>query len=321
MTRKLLIDTDTASDDAVALIMALQSRDVEVLAITTVAGNVAVEQATRNALYVVELCGSDVPVYMGAGKPLLREYVNAEWFHGKDGLGEHNYPAARRPAGPLHAVDAIIQTINENPGIVVVTLGPLTNLALAISRYPALVQNVSRFVIMGGNPCCEGNVTPAAEYNIYVDPEAARIVMRSGLPIELVGWHLCRGDAVLNPQDIEHVLNLGTPLAKFAVECNSIAMEALRVQTGEFGICLPDPVAMSIALDPGVCNSASEHLVDVEAGSELTRGMTLVDRLDVGGDERNRDVWRGVKRVKVCWTIDVPQWKRALIDALSSRGL
>ena len=98
MQRKLLIDTDTASDDAVALIMALQARDVEVLAITTVAGNVAVEQATRNALYVVELCGSDVPVYMGAGKPLLREYVNAEWFHGRDGLGEHNYPAARRPS-------------------------------------------------------------------------------------------------------------------------------------------------------------------------------------------------------------------------------
>ncbi len=299
--------------------MALQARDVEVLAITTVAGNVAVEQATRNALYVVELCGSDVPVYMGAGKPLLREYVNAEWFHGRDGLGEHNYPAARRPAEPLHAVDAIIRTVDANPGLIVVTLGPLTNMALAIARHPSLVQNVSRFVIMGGNPCCEGNVTPAAEYNIYVDPEAARIVLRSGLPIELVGWHLCRGDAVLNPRDIEQVLGLGTPLAKFAVECNSIAMEALRVQTGEIGICLPDPVAMSIALDPGVSNSASEHLVDVEIDSELTRGMTLVDRLDVGGDVRNRDVWRNVKKMKVCWTIDVSQWKRALIDALSSR--
>ncbi len=160
MARKLLIDTDTASDDAVALIMALQARDVEVLAITTVAGNVAVEQATRNALYVVELCGSDVPVYRGAARPLLREYVNAEWFHGKDGLGEHNYPAARRSAESLHAVDAIIQTIDENPGIMVVTLGPLTNLALALARHPGLVQNVSRFVIMGGNPCCEGNVTP-----------------------------------------------------------------------------------------------------------------------------------------------------------------
>ncbi len=299
--------------------MALQARDVEVLAITTVAGNVAVEQATRNALYVVELCGSDVPVYMGAGKPLLREYVNAEWFHGRDGLGEHNYPAARRPAEPLHAVDAIIRTVDANRGLIVVTLGPLTNMALAIARHPSLVQNVSRFVIMGGNPCCEGNVTPAAEYNIYVDPEAARIVLRSGLPIELVGWHLCRGDAVLNPRDIEQVLGLGTPLAKFAVECNSIAMEALRVQTGEIGICLPDPVAMSIALDPGVSNSASEHLVDVEIDSELTRGMTLVDRLDVGGDVRNRDVWRNVKKMKVCWTIDVSQWKRALIDALSSR--
>ncbi len=319
MPRKLLIDTDTASDDAVALIMALQSPDVDVLAITTVAGNVAVEQATRNALYVAQLCGSNVPIYMGSARPLLREYVNAEWFHGRDGLGDHNYPAPRRSAEPVHAVDAIIQTIDANPGIVVVTLGPLTNLALAIARNPALVQNVSRFIIMGGNPCCEGNVTPAAEYNIFVDPEAARIVMRSGLPIELVGWHLCRGEAVLGPEDIQHVLSLGTPLARFAIECNSTAMEALRIQTGEIGICLPDPVAMSIALDPGVCNSASDHLVDVEVASELTRGMTVVDRLNVGLDARNRDLWRNVKSVKVCWTIDIPKWKRLLNDALSSR--
>ena len=132
---------------------------------------------------------------------------------------------------------------------------------------------------MGGNPCCEGNVTPAAEYNIWVDPEAARVVLRSGLPIELVGWHLCRGEAVLNPRDIEHTLSLGTPLAQFAVECNSRAMEAYRIQTGEAGISLPDPMAMCVALDPTVCTSVSAHYVDVEVCSELTRGMTVVDRL------------------------------------------
>src|SRR5205807_128381 len=129
MPRTFLIDTDTASDDAVALIMALRAPDVRVAAVTTVAGNVSVEQSTRNALYTAELCEANVPVYTGADKPLLRTYQNATWFHGKDGLGDHNYPAPRQSAGKLHAVDAIIETIEANPGIVLVTLAPLTNLA------------------------------------------------------------------------------------------------------------------------------------------------------------------------------------------------
>src|SRR4029077_10229707 len=172
--RAFLIDTDTASDDAVALIMALRAPDVRVVAITTVAGNVPVPQSTRNALYTVELCGANVPVYTGADKPLLRTYENATWFHGRDGLGDHDYPAPKRSAEKLHAADAIIETIEANPGLVVVTLGPLTNLALALSKTHGIATKVSRCVVMGGAPCCEGNVTPAAEYNIWVDPEAAR---------------------------------------------------------------------------------------------------------------------------------------------------
>jgi purine nucleosidase len=259
MMRTFLIDTDTASDDAVALIMALQAPDVRVAAITVVAGNVNVQQATRNALYTAELCGSSAPVFSGAEKPLLRPYTNATWFHGRDGLGDHNYPAPKRAAEKLHAVDAIIETVEANPGLVIVTLGPLTNVALAVSKKPEIAAKVSRCVIMGGNPCCEGNVTPAAEYNIWVDPEAARIVMRSGLPVELIGWHLCRGKAVLGEKDIAHVEGLKTALGHFAVECNSHARVALKVQTGEDGICLPDPVAMCLALDPSVGTDWSEH--------------------------------------------------------------
>src|ERR1035437_6224681 len=130
VVRTFLIDTDTASDDAVALIMALRAPDVRVAAITVVAGNVEVQQATRNALYAVELCGANVPVYSGAEKPLLRTYENATWFHGRDGLGDHHYPAPRKSAAGLHAVEAIIETIEANPGLVLVTLGPLTNVAL-----------------------------------------------------------------------------------------------------------------------------------------------------------------------------------------------
>ncbi len=319
VTRTFLIDTDTASDDAVALIMALRAPDVRVAAITVVAGNVDVQQATRNALYTVELCGLDVPVYAGSTKPLLRTYENATWFHGCDGLGDHNYPAPRQSAQKLHAVDAIIETIEANPGLVLVTLGPLTNVALAVSKRPAIATKVGRCVVMGGAPCCEGNVTPAAEYNIWVDPEAACIVMRSGLRVELIGWQLCRGDAVLHEPDIRHVEAFNTMLAHFAIECNSHARTAYKIQTNEDGICLPDPVAMCLALDPTVGTEWSDQYVDVETESELTRGMTVVDRLNVAGDERNRAVWTHAlcgPKAKVCWSIDHRRWKEALYKAL-----
>ncbi len=319
VARTFLIDTDTASDDAVALIMALRAQDVRVAAITVVAGNVNVQQATRNALYTVELCAADVPVYSGAEKPLLRTYQDATWFHGRDGLGDHNYPAPRQSAERLHAVDAIIETIEAHPGLVLVTLGPLTNIARALSQSPRIAEKVSRCVVMGGAPCCEGNVTPAAEYNIWVDPEAARIVMRSGLPVELIGWQLSRGDAVLRESDIAQVEGFNTKLARFAIECNSHAREAYKTQTGEDGICLPDPVAMCLALDRTVGTDWSEHYVDVETQSELTRGMTVVDRLNVAEDERNRAVWapafKGGK-AKVCWSIDNRRWKDSLDAAL-----
>ena len=320
MPRTFLIDTDTASDDAVALIMALRAPGVRVAAITTVAGNVEVQQSTRNALYTVELCGAEVPVYSGAEKPLLRRYENATWFHGRDGLGDHNYPPPRQAPKKLHAADAIIDTIEANPGLVIVTLAPLTNIALALAKRPSIAAKVGRCVIMGGAPCCEGNVTPAAEYNIWVDPEAARMVMLSGLPVELVGWQTSRGESVVNEQDIARIQAFNNPLAHFAIECNSHARKAYKVQTGEDGISLPDPVAMSVALDPSIGTQWSSHYVDVETQSELTRGMTVVDRLNVASDERNQPVWKDLlvksPNAKVCWTVNAPRWKESLFAAL-----
>ena len=323
MTRRpILIDTDTASDDAVALIMALRSPAVDVRAITVVAGNCSVEQATSNALYTAELCGSDsdVPIYTGAARPLHRDLETADWFHGQDGLGDHGYRPSTRTASPAHAVDAIIETVHANPGIEIITLGPLTNVALALARDPTLAHSISRCVVMGGAPCCEGNVTPAAEFNIWVDPEAARAVFLSGLPIELIGWHLCRHAAVLNPQDIEQIHALRTPLAEFAIRCNSTAAVAYHTQTGEHGISLPDPVAMSILLDPALKRDTSRHYVAIECASDLTRGMTVVDRLNRATDARNAAIWcetlRTSQPVEVCWTLDVPGWKSALLTAL-----
>lgn len=320
MPRTILIDTDTASDDAVALVMALRSPLVEVAAITVVAGNIGVEQATRNALVAAELCGSDVPVYMGAAKPLQRELHSATWFHGMDGLGDHGFAPVKRVAEKGHAVDAIVATAKAYPGLEIITLGPLTNLAMALEREPRLPHLISRCVVMGGAACCEGNVTPAAEFNIWVDPEAARRVFMSGLRIEMVGWELSRYGAAVHDEEIEQILAMNTAFSDFTVQCNSRAREAYFEQTGERGISLPDPIAMAILLQPELCTRSTEHYVEIETTSELTRGMTVVDRLDVSGDQRNAALWRETrerqKPVKICWELDVPGWKQMLQRSL-----
>ena len=169
---------------------------------------------------------------------------------------------------------------------------------------------------MGGAACTVGNVTPAAEYNVWVDPDAARLVFRSGLPIEMVGWELCRGPATLSEEEMAAVRGLGTECARFAMDCNTSALAAARLQSNEPGLPLPDPVAMAVAIDPAICTRKTKHYVDVEVESDLTRGMTVVDQLDVADDERNADLWAPVietgRAVEVCWEIDVPAWKELL---------
>ncbi len=321
MARTFIIDTDTGSDDAVALIMALKWPDVEVKAITTVSGNVGLEQATSNALYTAELCGSSAPVYKGASTPLTRRHEDAQWFHGQDGLGDQGYPPPTRKPESQHGVDAIIETAKAYPGSVLVTLGPLTNVALAVSRAPEIIPLISRCVVMGGAANCVGNVTPAAEYNIWVDPEAAHIVFSSGLPIEMVGWELCRGDANLRHNDIETIRGFNTTLGHFAIDCNSVAMQANYKQSAEIGIALPDPVTMAVALDPTVVSRGSKHYVAIEHKSDLTRGMTVVDELGVTGEPLNDHSWGDLRKrepnATVVWSIDIPRWKQMLFQCLS----
>lgn len=320
--RDLLIDTDTASDDAVALIMALRCEDVAVRAITVVAGNVSLEQGSRNARYVVELCGADVPVHEGAARPLLREPHTAHWFHGRDGLSDRNYPAPKQGPASRDAALAMVAAARDHEGLTVVTLGPLTNLALALRADPSLAQRVHRCVVMGGAANVVGNVTPAAEYNIWCDPEAAREVLRSGMNVELVGWEHCRGPALFDAHDIAAVRALDTPLAHFAIDCNETARKANLALFSEDGIGLPDPVAMAIALDPSITKRSSKHAVEIECAGELTRGMTVVDQLDVirrGLAEQSG--WPAssagaAPNVSVCWEIDVPRFKRAVLSAL-----
>ena len=317
--RNFLIDTDVASDDAVALIMALRHPDITVRAITTVAGNVPLPQATQNALLVTELCNQpNVPVFAGAHQPLLRPASDATWFHGIDGLGDQNFrPKNRTAPNPDHAIDALLQLSAQHAKSTLVTLGPLTNIAAALLRDPTFAQRIERCIIMGGNPCCVGNVTPAAEYNIWCDPEAAEIVLRSGMNCELVGWHLCRADAALNAKEIAHIQSLNTPLAHFAIDCNRTAAEAYRAQTGEPGISLPDPTAMAIALDPSLVTHATSHRVKVETASDLTRGQTIVDQLNIADDPRNAAVWSTTNTLtRTIWNMNIPAFKQLLLHSL-----
>jgi purine nucleosidase len=306
--RKFWIDTDTASDDAVAILMGLRWPDVEVVGISTVSGNVPVEMCSRNARYTVELCGKDVPVYDGMARPLLREPRYAYFFHGPDGMGGMNYPEPKRPAEPIHAVDAFIDAVRKAPGeITLVTLGPLTNIAAALAVAPDVPQKIPMSYAMAGAAAVLGNITPAAEFNVWVDPEAAQMVFHSGLPMMMVGWELCRGRANLDEADRKFVRSFGTPYADFAIDCNASAIQTNKSWLHDPGLALPDPVTMAIALDPAVCTRKGKHTVEVETQSELTRGMTVVDELGV---------WNRPPNLEVCWQIDIDRWKETLYRTL-----
>jgi purine nucleosidase len=306
--RRFWIDTDTASDDAVAILMALRWPDIHVEGISVVSGNVPVEMGTLNAGYTVELCGKDTPVYVGLPRPLTREPSYAYFFHGPDGMGGMNYPAPSRPPAPTHGVQAFIEAIRAAPGeIDLITLGPLSNIAAALRIAPDIAGKIPMCYVMGGAAACLGNFTPAAEYNIWVDPEAARVVFHAGIPLLMVGWEHCRGEANLDDEDIAFLRGLNTPYADFTIDCNASAIKANREWLGDPGLPLPDPVTMAIALDPAVCTRRSMHYVDVETQSEVTRGMTVVDELGVWNKEPN---------IEVCWEVDPALWKETLIKTL-----
>jgi len=288
--RHFLIDTDTASDDAVALVMALNYPDVQVEAITVVAGNVPLKLGVQNALYTVEQCQSGVPVYAGLAKPLLRPLQTAQFIHGQDGMGEIGLPLHGRVPAPGHGVDMIIDTIHRFAGdITLVTLGPLTNIAVALHRDPQIAKLVKRCVVMGGIGLGHGNIVPAAEYNIWVDPEAAKIVFESGLPITMVGWDVSQKYATFDDEQAEELRSLSS-LGEFCVSIQAYLRRFGVEKLGLPGFDLPDPIAMAVALDRSVAVVTKRLHVAIEAHSELTRGATVVDHMGITGNEPNADV-------------------------------
>lgn len=296
--RPFVIDTDTATDDAVAMVLALSYPDVHIEAFTVVAGNVGLPKTVQNALYTVEVCGAKVPVYSGADRPLLAELVTAAEVHGGDGLGDIGLPLYGRQPAEGHAVDALIAAANKFAGeLTLVTLGPLTNVALAITMDPTFAGKIKRCVVMGGAPDGIGNTTPTAEFNIYVDPEAARIVLKSGMSLEMVGWDATLLDAMLTPEENLALRAHDTPKARFVADIQAPVLKLWQRLYGYPMVCLPDPLAVAVALDPSIAET-EEVYMDVELTGELTRGMTVVDRRPDNQRAPNITVTKRVDRAR-----------------------
>lgn len=296
--RKFIIDTDTASDDAVALVLALQHPDIDLQAITVVAGNVPLQQGVQNALYTVERCEKQTPVYAGCAKPILRDLATAENVHGNDGMGDIGLPLSGRTPADGHAVDVLREVINTHADdITLITLGPLTNIAVALLREPDLAQKVSHCYIMGGLGAGHGNITPNAEFNVWVDPEAAKIVFESGMPITMVGWDISWKYATFDKAQADEIRNIGTPLAEFVVDIQATLTEYAKAESGLAGFDLPDPITVAIAIDPIIAEFKKYH-VDVTTGEDLARGLTVVDILGVTGKEAQVNVTTSANRDK-----------------------
>lgn len=288
MKRTFWIDTDTASDDAVALIMAFMNPDIEVVGLSIVAGNVPLDMGVQNALYTAELCAATAPIYVGAAKPLSRDLGTAQFVHGEDGMGDIGLPLSGRTPATGNAVDKLIEAIHLHAGhIELVTLGPLTNIALALQQDPNIAKAVKRCVIMGAVADHIGNVTQVAEFNMWVDPEAVDIVLRSGMHLEFVGWDISRTEAVVTPQESAMIRSLGTERANFSVDIQRVLEKFCAEETHLNGFDLPDPIAMAYAIDTSVATEVHHWYLASETNSELTRGMVVMDTLGVMHQEPN----------------------------------
>jgi purine nucleosidase len=254
-----------------------------------VAGNVPVDQGVQNALYTLELVEERVPVFRGAEAPLLASLETSQFIHGEDGMGDIGLPLCGREPHPGHAVDALLEAVGRYPGEVeLVTLGPLTNVAMALHRDPSLAGKVKECVMMCGASDHLGNITPVAEYNVWVDPEAAEVVFSSGMPLKMVGLDVSRKHASFTPDEAAELRGVGTPLAEFCVDIQRVVLDEW-----DGGFELADPIAMAVVLDSGVATMTERRFVAVETGGEWCRGQTVVHHqglVGVGEYEPNVEV-------------------------------
>ncbi len=306
--RPLLIDCDPGLDDAIALFLALASpEDLEVLGVTTVAGNVSLSLTQSNARKVCELAGrTEVAVYAGCPRPLIRPLMTAETVHGPTGLDGVDLPDPQMPLQAQHGVDFLIETLLQSPQpLTVAALGPLTNLGLAIVKEPRILAQIEQVVVMGGSTT-EGNVTPAAEFNIYVDPHAAHIVFSAGIPVVMLGLNLTH-QVITTPDRLARIRSLNTPVTRVAAELLQFYGHHDIERYGLPGGPLHDPCVIAYLLQPELF-STRLCSVQVEIYSPLTLGQTVVDRWGATSEER---------RVTVVERVDVEGFYQLLTERLA----
>ena len=296
MPRKIIIDTDPGQDDAVAILLALASPELEVLALTAVAGNVPLTLTTRNARQIVELARHQTPVYAGCDTPLTRKLVTAEHVHGKTGLDGIPLPDPTHPLQAQHAVDYLIDSLRAHPPgtITLCPLGPLTNLATAFQRAPDIIPRVAEIVLMGGAYFEVGNITPAAEFNIYVDPEAADIVFKSGIPLVVMPLDVTH-KALTSRAWVEEMRTLATPVTRAVASWTDFFERFDTAKYGSEGAPLHDPCVIAYLLQPTLFSG--RHInVEIETKGEFTVGMTVADWWRVSRRPANATFLRSIDR-------------------------
>ena len=248
--RKVIIDTDTATDDAIAIIMALKYNNFDVKAITTVAGNVDLQQATQNALYTVELCNKSIPVYKGSSGPIKRKLETSKFFHGKDGLGDTGPYIPKLKEQKENAINKIVSLINSNPNeIEIIAIGPLTNIAKVFDKDPSTINKLKSLYIMGGIGEGKGNITHHAEFNFWVDPDAADVVLNSKNKVHLIAWDTTQIYGYINKENFEELEKINSSLSQFSIDIQQKALQYYKIKYNEYKIDLADPLAMAAFID------------------------------------------------------------------------
>ena len=312
---KVIIDCDPGHDDALAILLAGQHLDI--LGITTVAGNQTLDKVTANALKIVELMDrTDIPVFRGARDPLLRKAVHAGHIHGESGLDGPDLPTPVKEVESRHAVDFIVQTLMAEDDVWLAPVGPLTNVALAIRQCPEIVSRMGGISLMGGS-LTTGNSTATAEFNIWFDAEAARIVYESGAPIKMCGLNLTQQANATN-REIERIRNRGNRVGEVVAQLLEFYLDAGERMTGIRKSALNDPCAVAVLIHPALLEFEAMH-VSVETRGELTYGMTVCDYRHLrgfGSSQVDRGPLRQEANVEVAMKIDEPGFLDLLIDAL-----
>jgi len=291
-TRSVIIDTDTAGDDSQALLLAATSDRIELAGVTICAGNVEFDHEVENAKYTLDLAGvaDHVTVYEGAREPLLKDHEYADYVHGEGGLGGSLFPDTGIASGDRHAVDFIVDAAREHPGeITLVCIAPLTNVALALRKEPALNDLLDAVWVMGGNVNCLGNVTPAAEYNFWVDPDAAKMVLNE-LDVTLFDWGLTVRDTEFDAETLARIEAIDTPYADFYTETTTQVRAFNRESFGEDKTTQPDSAVVAGLIDPALIEDSATYHVDVDEREGLTRGYSAVDEHGVGEGEPRTEV-------------------------------